>query len=126
MVPLNVGVRETLQAIKPEHATGPIFRGKRGPYTDRGIRNLLAELGRRAGVNQVHPHRFRHDIARRLIEQVGLPTWRPYSVTAGWIRSGSTVSPTTNRCSERPTCWTSAKTSLLFHYSWAPHSVTIP
>jgi integrase/recombinase XerC len=73
-VPLNVGVRETLRAIKPEQATGPIFRGKRGPYTDRGIRNLLAELGRRAGVDQVHPHRFRHDTARRLVEQVDLPT----------------------------------------------------
>jgi integrase len=55
-------------------AEGPIFRGKRGPYTDRGIRNLLAELGRRADVDQVHPHRFVHDTARRLVEQVDFPT----------------------------------------------------
>jgi integrase/recombinase XerC len=73
-VPLNAGVREALRAIQPTVAEGPIFRGKRGPYTDRGIRNLLAELGRRAGVDQVHPHRFRHDTARRLVEQVDLPT----------------------------------------------------
>jgi integrase/recombinase XerC len=73
-VPLNAGVREALRAIQPTVAEGLIFRGKRGPYTDRGIRNLLAELGRRAGVDQVHPHRFRHDAARRLVEQVDLPT----------------------------------------------------
>ncbi len=51
-----------------------MFRGKRGPYTDRGIRNLLAVLGRRAGVANVHPHRFGHDAARRLITTVDLPT----------------------------------------------------
>lgn len=73
-VPLNAGVREALRAIQPTVAEGPIFQGKRGPYTDRGIRNLLAELGRRAGVDAVHPHRFRHDTARRLVEQVDLPT----------------------------------------------------
>jgi integrase len=50
------------------------FRGKRGPYTDRGIRNVLAVLGRQADVSHVHPHRFRHDTARRLVEHVDLPT----------------------------------------------------
>jgi site-specific recombinase XerD len=74
LVPLNAAVREALGAIRPALAEGPIFRGKRGPYTDRGIRNLLAELGRRADVPHVHPHRFRHDTARRLVETVDLPT----------------------------------------------------
>jgi integrase/recombinase XerC len=77
VVPLNAAVREALTAIRPAApapATGPVFRGKRGPYTDRGIRNLLAALGRRAGVAGVHPHRFRHDAARRLVEAVDLPT----------------------------------------------------
>jgi integrase len=78
LVPLNAVVREALAAIRPDStlgsAAGPIFQGKRGPYTDRGIRNLLAVLGRRADVPDVHPHRFRHDAARRLIEQVDLPT----------------------------------------------------
>jgi site-specific recombinase XerD len=78
LVPLNAVVREALEAIRPDPtrgpAAGPIFQGKRGPYTDRGIRNLLAVLGRRADVPDVHPHRFRHDAARRLIEQVDLPT----------------------------------------------------
>jgi integrase/recombinase XerC len=76
-VPLNAAVREALAAIRPgppEEAAGPLFRGKRGPYTDRGVRALLATLGRRAGVAGVHPHRFRHDAARRLVEAVDLPT----------------------------------------------------
>src|SRR5437879_5662679 len=74
IVPLNATVREAFSAIRPVVAEGPVFRGKRGPYTDRGIRNLLAVLGRRADVAHVHPHRFRHDAARRLVETVDLPT----------------------------------------------------
>jgi integrase/recombinase XerC len=74
VVPLNTVVRDALGAIQPAPAEGPVFRGKRGPYTDRGIRNLLAVLGRRADVAHVHPHRFRHDAARRLVEHVDLPT----------------------------------------------------
>jgi integrase len=77
VVPLNAAVRAALAALRPAPpvvAAGAIFRGKRGPYTDRGIRALLAGLGRRAGVEHVHPHRFRHDTARRLVEAVDLPT----------------------------------------------------
>jgi integrase len=71
VVPLNAFARDALGVIRPAAAEGAVFRGKRGPYTDRGIRNLLAVLGRRAGVAHVHPHRFRHDAARRLITTVG-------------------------------------------------------
>jgi len=73
-VPLNAAAREALAAIQPVPAAGPVFCGRRGPYTDRGIRNLLTVLGRRANVPRVHPHRFRHDTARRLVEAVDLPT----------------------------------------------------
>jgi site-specific recombinase XerD len=74
IVPLNASARDALRPIRPVIAEGPVFRGKRGPYTDCGVRNLLAVLGRRADVADVHPHRFRHDTARRLVETVDLPT----------------------------------------------------
>ncbi len=74
IVPLNATVRDALLTIRPVAAEGPMFCGKRGPYTDRGVRNLLTVLGRRADVANVHPHRFRHDAARRLVEAVDLPT----------------------------------------------------
>jgi integrase len=78
-VPLNVEARTALQAIRHEASAGPVFCGKRGPYTARGIHYLLAELGRRANVQGVHPHRFRHDVGRRLVESVDLPT------VAAWL-----------------------------------------
>ncbi len=78
-VPLNAEARAALLAIRPEISTGPVFRGKRGAYTARGIHYLLAELGRRANVEHVHPHRFRHDVGRRLVESVDLPT------VAAWL-----------------------------------------
>lgn len=74
LVPLNAAVLEALGAIRPVLADGPVSQGERGPYSDRGTRNLLAVLGRRADVPHVHPHRFRHDTARRLVETVDLPT----------------------------------------------------
>jgi integrase len=74
VVPLNSPVRDALRVVQPVQAVGPVFHGKRGPYTDRGVRNLLAVLGRRADVAHVHPHRFRHDAARRVVEAVNLPT----------------------------------------------------
>jgi integrase/recombinase XerD len=81
-LPLNVDARKALEGIQPvpaDHAVGAVFRGKRGPYTARGIEYLVAALGRRAQVSNVHPHRFRHDAARRLVESVDLPT------VAAWL-----------------------------------------
>jgi site-specific recombinase XerD len=78
-VPLNAEARAALQAIHAPGATGAVFHGKRGPYTARGIHYLVAELGRRANVEHVHPHRFRHDTGRRLVEAVDLPT------VAAWL-----------------------------------------
>jgi integrase/recombinase XerC len=75
-LPLNAEARKALESIQTtiDAAVGAVFRGKRGPYTARGIEYLVAELGRRAKVPYVHPHRFRHDAGRRLVEAVDLPT----------------------------------------------------
>jgi site-specific recombinase XerD len=81
-LPLNAEARNALEAILPvpiDDIGDAVFRGKRGPYTARGIEYLVAELGRRANVTNVHPHRFRHDTARRLVETVDLPT------VAAWL-----------------------------------------
>jgi len=84
-LPLNAEARKALEAIQPvpvDDVGGAVFRGKRGPYTARGIEYLVAELGRRANVSNVHPHRFRHDAARRLVESIDLPT------VAAWLGHG--------------------------------------
>ena len=39
----------------------------------------MRDVGIRARVERVHPHRFRHDIARRLVETTDLPT------VAAWL-----------------------------------------
>src|SRR5437660_360653 len=81
-LPLNAEARKALEAIQPvpvDDVGGAVFRGKRGPYAARGIEYLVAELGQRANVTNVHPHCFRHDTARRLVESVDLPT------VAAWL-----------------------------------------
>src|ERR1700674_590256 len=52
-LPLNAEARKALEAVQPtsaDDAGGVVFRGKRGPYTARGIEYLVAEVGRRAQV----------------------------------------------------------------------------
>ena len=61
------GARKRRLGLRPP---GPIFPGKRDPYTERGVRTLLATLDRRVGITGVQPHRFRHG-ARRLVATVG-------------------------------------------------------
>lgn len=41
-------------------------------YNNRGIQKMLKVLGERAGVESVHPHRFRHTLATNLISR-GMP-----------------------------------------------------
>lgn len=43
-----------------------LFRGRGGRMSAGGIRSLLHELGKRAGVDNVHPHRFRRTFATGL------------------------------------------------------------
>ena len=80
-VPLDAAARDALAAIRPdgERPSGPLLKGRRGPYTDRGVRYLLHDVGVRAKVEHVHLHRFRHDTARRLVESTDLPT------VAAWL-----------------------------------------
>ena len=40
-----------------------LFLSQRGPYSADGVRDLLRRLGTTAGVDGLHPHRFRHTFA---------------------------------------------------------------
>jgi site-specific recombinase XerD len=40
-----------------------LWLGKKGPVTDSGIRQILERRAKEAGVENVHPHRFRHTMA---------------------------------------------------------------
>ena len=40
-----------------------LFLSQRGPYSADGVRDLLRRLGTAAGVDGLHPHRFRHTFA---------------------------------------------------------------
>ena len=60
-----------MQGEVPDHA--PLFPSTYGGGHLRreGLRHLLARLGRRAGVEQVHPHRFRHTFAVNFLRNGG-------------------------------------------------------
>lgn len=43
-----------------------------GFYTESGIYSIIVDIGEKAGVDNVHPHRFRHTMASTLAEK-GMP-----------------------------------------------------
>jgi hypothetical protein len=67
-----------------------VFRGKRGPCTARGIESLVTELGHRANVASVHPHRLRQETGRRLVVSID---WVSQSMPHDRRRERVRVSP---------------------------------
>lgn len=63
-------------------STGPLWLGKRGRLTDSGLRQLLERRGKDAGVEGLHPHRFRHTLAHRWLSAGGQET--DLMRIAGW------------------------------------------
>jgi integrase len=62
----------TPDALRAAHTLlGYSTNGHLVPWTDRGMRYLMAELGKKAGVH-AHPHRFRHQFVTELVES-GVP-----------------------------------------------------
>jgi len=66
VAPLTGRVMALLGEVEP--GEGPILRSQRSgePLSYEGLRSLVARLGARAGVADVHPHRFRHTFGRWL------------------------------------------------------------
>jgi site-specific recombinase XerD len=51
------------RATHPQADSAPLWLGKKGKVTDSGIRQILERRAAEAGVEDVHPHRFRHTFA---------------------------------------------------------------
>lgn len=62
--------------------TERLLLGERGPVTDDGIRWRLEELGKAAGVADLHPHALRHTFAHRWLANGGQE--RDLMHLAGW------------------------------------------
>lgn len=57
--------------LKP---TDPVIATKEGfPYVKQSLARLVSRIGKRAGVNNVHPHRFRHTFAITYLRNLGDP-----------------------------------------------------
>ena len=50
---------------------GFVFLGRKGNFTERGIRFMTERVGDKAGVQDLSPHRLRHTFARAAIDPVG-------------------------------------------------------
>jgi site-specific recombinase XerD len=51
------------RAQHPQAALSALWLGKKGRVTDSGVRQMLERRAAEAGVDNVHPHRFRHTYA---------------------------------------------------------------
>jgi site-specific recombinase XerD len=51
-----------------------LWLGKRGPWTDDGLRHMLHRRGEQAGIPGLHPHQFRHTFAHAWLAQGGHET----------------------------------------------------
>jgi integrase len=68
-LPLSPGMARKLWAIRPVHATGPMFTTRTGGrLQDRNLRRVLDKATDPAGVSWVGFHTFRHTCASMLLE----------------------------------------------------------
>lgn len=67
---------------RPHRESPSLFIGQKGPLTDSAVRQLLKRRGREAGVEGVHPHRFRHQFAHDWLSAGGNET--DLMRLAGW------------------------------------------
>ena len=82
-VPLNADARKALRQwleVRPDVESEALFLGRGGvPLSVRGVQKVLADLGGRAQVENLHPHTMRHTFATRYLDAnpgdlVGLAT----------------------------------------------------
>jgi site-specific recombinase XerD len=78
MIPFSADTAKALwEYAVAERADAPaneaFFVGAQGPLTRSGLLQLVRSLGERAGVPDVHPHRFRHTFAVNFLINGGDP-----------------------------------------------------
>src|SRR3954453_15427865 len=59
------------RAQQPQAASEALWLGKKGRGTDSGVRQMLERRAAEAGVDNVHPHRFRHTYAHTWLASGG-------------------------------------------------------
>jgi site-specific recombinase XerD len=77
-------------------ATSALWLGRLGPLTDSGIRQMLERRGAEAGIEHLHPHRFRHTMAHRWLSAGGqeqdlmrLAGWRSREMVGRYAASAA-------------------------------------
>lgn len=103
-VPLNVEVRGALTAYLKTGRSSPdaLFTSKTGqPLSNRDVQRLVADLARRAGVQNVSPHTLRHTFATRAVEKgVDLATLSAMLGHSRLETTGRYLHPTAERMRE--------------------------
>ena len=76
--------------------TTTFWLGRSGPLTDSGIRQMLERRGADAGIDHLHPHRFRHTMAHRWLSAGGqeqdlmrLAGWRSREMVGRYAASAA-------------------------------------
>lgn len=62
------------RARHPQNGSDAFWLGRQGPMTDSGVRQMIERRGALAGVEGVHPHRFRHTSAHAWLANGGQET----------------------------------------------------